>query len=100
PVFRSRIMLQKTRLSSVLVGGRRGLGLARAARQREGFALIERADAALVEAGFLDLQIGAIQRIRRQLLDRETDGFRCGAKAAIRKAGPLLLADGGGKQFG
>src|SRR5438128_12523464 len=79
-----------------------GLGgdRARTARQRERLALIERTDAALVEAGFLDLQIGAVQRIRRQLLDRETDGFRCGAEAAIRKAGPLLLADGGGKQFG
>ena len=34
-------------------------GRTRTARQREGFAFIERADAALVEAGFLDLQIGA-----------------------------------------
>src|SRR5690349_2368473 len=87
-------------LGSVLLGGRRGLGLARTARPREGLALIESADAVLVEAGCLDLEIGAIQRIRRRLLERKTNGFRSGAKAAIRKASPLLLADGGGKQFG
>src|SRR6185369_14558816 len=85
---------------SVLFGSRRRLGLARTARQREGLAVIERADAVLVEARFLNLQIGAIQRIRGQLFDRETDSFRRGAETAIREASPLLLADGSGKQFG
>src|SRR5690242_16382642 len=75
-------------------------GRARTARQREGFAFIERADAALVEAGFLDLQVGAIQRVRRQLLDREANCFGRGTKTPIGKASPLLLADRGGKQFG
>ena len=78
---------------------RRG-GRAGAARQREGLAFIERADAALVEAGFLDLQIGAVQRVRRQFLDREANRFGRGAKTPICKAGPLLLADRGRKQFG
>src|ERR1700758_1672291 len=82
---------------SVLVAGG---GCELAARQREGFALIERADAALVEAGFLDLQIGAVQRIRWQLLDREAHGFGRGAKTPIGKARPLLLADGGGEKLG
>ena len=40
----------------VVVGGRR----TRLTRQRERLALIKRADAALVEAGFLDQQIGAV----------------------------------------
>src|SRR5207237_242036 len=75
-------------------------GRARPARQREGFAFIERADAALVEAGFLDLQVGTVQRVRRQLLDREANRFRRGAKTPIGKPGPLLLADRGRKQFG
>ena len=74
---------------------RRRARRARTARQRERLALIERADAALVEAGFLDLQIGAVQRIRRQLLDREANGFGRGAKSPIGKARPLLLADRG-----
>ena len=82
-----------------------GVGVGRrvrtgAALQREGFAFIERADAALVEAGFLDLQIGAVQRIRRQLLDREANRFGRGAKSPIGKASPLLLADCGGEEFG
>src|SRR6185437_6243078 len=84
-------------LRGVLVARGNRLGLARAARQREGLTLIERADAALVEAGFLDLQIGAVQRIRRQLLDREANCFGRGAKTPIGKASPLLLADRGGK---
>ena len=45
--------------------GRRGLGRARAALQRKILALIQRADAALVEAGLVDLQVSAVQRIRR-----------------------------------
>src|SRR4029078_569726 len=87
-------------------GGRRRTGKASLStsawttRQREGFALIERADAALVETGFLDLQIGAVQRVRRQFLDREANRLGRGAKAPICKACPLLLADGGRKQFG
>src|SRR5207248_5652720 len=60
----------------------------------------ERADAVLVEARFLDLQIGAVQRIRRQLLHRELDGFGRGAEPPIGEARALLLADRGGKQFG
>src|SRR6266540_2920579 len=75
-------------------------GRTRTARQREGFVFIERADAALVEARFLDLQVGAVQRVRRQFLDREANRFRRGAKTPIGKPGPLLLADRGGKQFG
>ena len=75
-------------------------GRARAARQREGLAFIERANAALVEAGFLDLQIGTVQRVRRQLLDREANRFRRGAETPIGKPGTLLLADRGGKEFG
>lgn len=58
------------------VGGRVGAG---AALPAGGFASY-RADAALVEACFLDLQIGAVQRIRRQLLDREANGFGRGAE--------------------
>ena len=49
------------------------------------------ADAALVEAGFLDLQIGAVQRIRRQFFHGKAHGFRRGAEATIGKTGPLLL---------
>src|SRR5262245_28975712 len=86
-------------LGGVLLGRGSGFGLARTARQRERLAVIERADAVLVEAGFLNLQIGAIQRIRRQLFNRELDSFRGGAETAIRKASALLLADGGRKQF-
>src|SRR3954469_5676897 len=82
-----------------------GVGFGRGRRtgtagQRERLALIERADAALVETGFLDLQIGAVQRIRRQFLDREANGFGRGAKSPICKASPLLLADRGRKQLG
>jgi hypothetical protein len=54
----------------------------------------------LIEAGFVDLQIGAVQRIRRQFLDREANRFGRGAKSPIRETRPLLLADRGGKQFG
>src|SRR3954462_12120291 len=68
--------------------------------QREGFALIERTDAVLVEARFLDLKIGAVQRIRRQLLHRELDGFGRGAEPAIGEACTLLLADRSGEEFG
>src|SRR5262249_44408639 len=59
PVFGARSCSEKQESGSVLVGGLLGFDLARTARQREGLALIERADAALVEASFLDLQIGA-----------------------------------------
>src|SRR5205823_3942260 len=83
-----------------LVAGRRGLGCTRAARQRKVLALVQRANAALVEAGFIDLQIGAIQRIGRQFLDREANRFGRSAESPIRKTRPLFLADRGGKQFG
>src|SRR4029079_13907396 len=69
-------------------------------RRRQCLALIERTDAALVEAGFLDLQIGAVQRIRRQFLDREADRFCRSAETPIGEARPLLLADGGREKFG
>src|SRR6266403_2845595 len=94
---------QSVRLSGVRVGvvaGRRGLGCPGAARQRKILALIQRADAALVEAGFIDLQIGTVQRIRRQLLDRELHCGGRGVEAAIGKTRPLFLADCGWKQFG
>src|ERR1700732_1016179 len=91
-------MLRRLGVGLVTGGGR--LGLAGAARQRKVLAFIERADAALVEAGLVDLQIGAVQRIRRQLLDREANRFGRGAKTPIRETRPLLLADRGGKQFG
>src|SRR5215207_10242125 len=90
----------RVRSGRVLILSLGRLRLAGTARQREGFAFVERADAALVEAGFLDLQIGAVQRVRRQLLDREANRFGRGAKTPIGKPGPLLLADRGGKQFG
>src|ERR1700704_1001739 len=80
--------------------GRRGLRRTGAARQRKILALIQRANAALVEAGFVDLQIGAVQRIRRQFLDREANRLGRGAKSPIRETRPLFLADRGGKQFG
>src|ERR1700730_2595512 len=83
-----------------VVAGRRGLGRAGAARQRKVLALIERADAALVEARYVHLQIGAVQRIRRQFLDREANRFGRGAKSPIRETRPLLLADRGRKQLG
>src|SRR3984957_21166084 len=83
----------------VFAGGRR-LRRTRSARQREILALIQRADAALIEAGFIDLQIGAVQRIRRQFLDREAHRFGRGAKSPIGETRPLFLADRGGKQFG
>src|SRR6202043_421714 len=67
---------------------------------REILAFIQRADAALVEAGFINLEIGAVQRIRRQLLDREANRFGRSAKSPIREPRPLLLADRGGKQLG
>src|SRR5579871_468585 len=81
----------------VVVGGFRDR--ARSTRKRKRVALIERADATLVEASFLHLQIGAVQRVRRQLLDRKTDRFGRGAKATISEAGTLLLADRGGEKF-
>src|SRR6516164_1236975 len=88
-------------LGGVLIaGGRRRRGRTRTARQREGLALIERADAALVEASFLDLQIGTIERIGRQLLDRETHGLSRCTETPIGKTRPLLLADRGGEKFG
>src|SRR3954451_5289096 len=90
------MMWRSLRRVGVLRAGRR----TGAARQRESFAFIERADAALVEARFLDLQVGAVQRIRRQFLDREADRFGRGAKSPICKTRPLLLADRGRKQFG
>src|SRR5580698_4025071 len=80
-----------------IVAGRRRLRRTGAARQRKILALIQRADAALIEAGLIDLQIGAVQRIRRQFLDRKLNRGRRGVEAAIREACPLLLADRGGE---
>src|SRR4051794_2739718 len=90
-----RRVLVRVRL---LVGRRVGHG--KSARQREGFALVKRPDAALVEARLFDLQIGAVQRVRRQLLHRKANRFCRGAKSPIGKARPLLLADRGGEKFG
>src|SRR5581483_8207278 len=73
---------------------------ARAAWKREILTFIKRTNTALIEAGLIDLQIGAVQRIRRQFLDRKTDRFRRGAESPVGEARPLLLANGGGKQFG
>jgi hypothetical protein len=83
-----------------LVAGGRRLGCAGTAGQRKILALIERADAALVKASFLDLQIGAIQGIRRQFLDGEAHCFGSSAESPIGEARSLLLADRGRKQFG
>src|ERR1017187_7513013 len=83
-----------------LVAGGRGLRRTGAALQRKFLALIQVADAALVETRLVDLQIGAVQRIRRQFLDREANRFGRGSKSPIRETRPLLLADRGGKQFG
>src|ERR1700753_1354604 len=47
----------------------------RATLERKRLALIEGTDAALVEAGLVDLEVSAIQRIRRQFLDREANCF-------------------------
>ena len=47
-----------------------------------------------------DFQHGAAQADRRRMLHGETHGFRGGIETAIGEAGPLLLADRGGKQFG
>src|SRR5581483_7029961 len=95
----SREMNEKV-LRSILVAGRRGFHLARATRQRERLALIEGANAALVETCFLDLQIGAVQRVRRQLLDREANRLGRGAETPIGEPGTLLLANRGGEEFG
>src|ERR1700687_4576863 len=94
------VELRGVRVGVCFIAGRRGFGRTGAARQRKILALIERADAALVEAGFIDLQVGAVQRIRRQFLDRELHRGGRGVEAAIREARPLLLADRGGEQFG
>src|SRR4051794_19667049 len=83
-----------------LVSGGRGLRCTRATRQRKILALIEVSDAALVKAGFIDLQVSAVQRVRRQLLDREANRFGRGAKSPISETRPLFLPDRGGKQFG
>src|SRR5689334_3587906 len=91
----SDIRKNSGRVGLVFRGGR-----ARTALQRESFAFIQRADSALVEAGFFDLKVGAVQRVRRQLLDREANRFRRGAETPIGKPGALLLADRGGKEFG
>ena len=96
-IVRGRVCLEANSLGGVGVRRRVRAG---AALQREGFAVVQRTDAALVEARFLDLQIGAVQRVRRQLFDREANRFRRGAKSPIGKASPLLLADRGGEQFG
>src|ERR1700751_402103 len=86
-------------VARVGAGGRR-LGGAGTAGQRKILALIERADAALVKASFLDLQIGAIQGISRQFLDGEAHCYGSGAESPIGEARSLLLADRGRKQFG
>src|SRR5688500_16727497 len=67
--------------------------------EREVRAVVERADASLVEALFVNLEIGAVQRIRRQLFDREADGLGRVVEAAIGEAGTLLVADRGGEQL-
>src|ERR1700743_475107 len=72
----------------------------RTALQREILALVERANAHLIEAGLVNLKVSAVQRIRWQFLDRKTTRFGRGAKSPIGEARPLLLADGGRKQFG
>ncbi len=76
--------------AGVVAGGLR-LGGTRAALKREILAFIQRADAALVEAGLVDLQVRAVQRIRRQFLDRKANRFGCSAKSPIGETGPLLL---------
>src|ERR1700722_3906310 len=83
-----------------VVAGGRGFRSARTARQRKVLALIQGADAALVEAGFVNLKVGAVQRIRRQFLNGELHRGGRGVETAIRETRPLLLADGCGKQFG
>jgi hypothetical protein len=79
-----------------LGGGRLGF----AAGQRKIAALVERTDTVLVEAGFVDLKICAIQRVSRQFLDRETHRIGRGVETAIGEAGPLFLADRSREQFG
>ena len=90
--------LRRVRVGVIADG--RGLGGTRAALQRKVLAFVQRADAALVEAGLVDLQVSAVQRIRRQFLNRKANRFGRGAKSPIGEARPLLLADRGRKQFG
>ena len=83
-----------------IAGGRLGRRLGRAARQRKFRAIVQGANAVLVEAGFFNLQVRAVQRIRRQFLDRKTHRFSGGVETALRKTRTFLLADRGGEQFG
>src|SRR6185437_15295390 len=76
-----------------LGGGSGRLGRARTAGQGEFLAFIERANAHLVEAGLVDLKVSAVQRIRRQFLDRKTNSFSRSAKSPVGEARPLFLAD-------
>jgi hypothetical protein len=85
-------------LGCVGVVGRR-LNHRRTALERKVLALIQRANAALVEARFIDLQIGAVQRIRRQLFDGELHRSGSRIETAIGETGTLLLADCSGEQF-
>src|SRR3954447_20605950 len=79
----------------LVAGGGFGGRLGGAARQRKFRAVVQRANPILVEAGFFNLQVSAVQRIRRQFLDRETHRFSRSVEAAIRKTRTFLLADRG-----
>src|SRR5437868_5432216 len=94
--------LRNRRSGGVRLGAGRGLGrrLGGTAGERKLSAVIQRANAVLVEAGLLHLQIGAIQRIGRQFLDRKPYRFGRGVEAAVGETGAFLLADRGGEQFG
>jgi len=78
--------------ASSLAGAGSGAGGGAAAKI---LALIQGSDAALIEAGLINLQIGAVQRIRGN-----SSIANCTAAAAVskgdRETRPLFLADRGG----
>jgi len=73
---------------------------ARVQRGTEVWSHYSRADAALIEAGFIDLQIGAVSANPPAIPRSRSEPLRPRCQSPIRETRPLLLADRGGKQFG
>jgi hypothetical protein len=61
--------------------------------------LVQTADSVAVEPFFLDLEVRSDQKLRRQLLDRKSNGFRGFGKAPVTHR-PISLAATGREQLG
>lgn len=69
------------------------------ARQRELCARIKGANARLVEPSLVHFEIGAVERVRRQLLDSELHGLGRGGETTVGEAGAPLVSDRRRKKF-